>query len=69
LVALFTSANDEEKAMFKNKRLIGLLVLALIMVLALAACDGDDDDDGEEQEVPTPVVTVEPTEEATEEPT
>src|SRR5690554_4237530 len=69
LVALFTSANDEEKAMFKNKRLIGLLVLALIMVLALAACDGDDDDDGEEQEEPTPVVTVEPTEEATEEPT
>ncbi len=55
--------------MFKNKRLIGLLVLALIMVLALAACDGDDDDDGEEQEEPTPVVTVEPTEEATEEPT
>jgi basic membrane protein A len=53
--------------MFKNRRLIGLLVLALIMVLALAACGGDDEDD-EEPEA-TPIATVEPTEEATEAPT
>lgn len=52
--------------MFKNRRLIGLLVLALIMALALAACGGDDED---KEQKATPTVTAEPTEAATEAPT